>query len=170
VTARTDPFKVHVAGQVLAALAEAAPLPLSTPAVEDRTGYGRRHGQLVYTVLTQLARAGQVEKLSAPGVKPVYWRRLTPLVSLPPMTARCAMTTLPYPHARNDCQFCRERDADFEVTVDDPVTGPRTSLLCQKCLGPWSVTQVYLLDGCAAMTVEWAPGRRADHGLTGGGR
>jgi hypothetical protein len=88
VTARPDPFKTHVADQVLAALAEAAPLTLSTPAIEQRTGYGRRHGQLVYLVLTRLAACGEAEKLSAPGVKPVYWRRLTLLVSLPPMTVR----------------------------------------------------------------------------------
>ena len=87
-TARLDPFKVHVADQVLAALAEAAPLPLSTPALQDRTGYGPRFGQLVYTVLTRLAAAGEVEKLATPGVRPVYWRRLAPLVSLPPMTVR----------------------------------------------------------------------------------
>ena len=87
-TARPDPFRTHVADQVLAALAEAAPLPLSTPAVEDRTGCGRRHGQMVYTVLGQLAKAGQVEKLATPSVKPVYWRRPAPLVSLPPMTVR----------------------------------------------------------------------------------
>jgi hypothetical protein len=80
------------------------------------------------------------------------------------------VSTLPYPHARNDCQMCRERDADFEVTVDDPVVGARMSLLCQQCLGRWSVTQVHLLDGRAAMTLRWAPGRLADHGLTGGGR
>ncbi len=80
------------------------------------------------------------------------------------------MSALPYPHARNDCQVCRERDADFEVTVDDPVVRSRMSLLCQQCLGPWSVTRVYLLDGRAAMTLTWAPGRLADHGLTGGGR
>ena len=87
-TARPDPFKVHVADQVLAALAEAAPLPMSTPDVERRTGYGRRYGQLVYIVLTRLAASGVVEKIATPGVKPVYWRRLTPLVSLPPMTVR----------------------------------------------------------------------------------
>jgi hypothetical protein len=80
------------------------------------------------------------------------------------------VSTLPYPHARNDCGMCRERDADFAVTVADPVVGERTSLLCQKCLGPWSVTQVYLLDGHAAVTLEWAPGRLADHGLAGGDR
>jgi hypothetical protein len=85
VSARPDPFKVHVADQVLAALAEAAPLPLSTPDVEQRNGYGHRHGQLVYIVLGQLARAGQVEKITAPGVKPVYWRTLVTQVSLPPM-------------------------------------------------------------------------------------
>jgi hypothetical protein len=66
--------------------------------------------------------------------------------------------------------MCRERDADFEVTVDDPVVGARMSLLCQQCLGRWAVTQVYLLDGRAAMTLTWAPGRLVDHGLTGGGQ
>ena len=87
-SARPDPFKVHVADQVLAALAETAPLPLSTPAVQDRTGYGMRYGQLVYTVLTRLAAAGEVEKIATPGVKPVYWRRLAPVISLPPLTVR----------------------------------------------------------------------------------
>jgi hypothetical protein len=87
-TARPDPFKTHVADQVLAALAEAAPLPLSTPDIEKRTRYGRRHSQLVYTVLTRLAASGEVEKIAAPGVRPVYWRRLAPLVNLPPMTVR----------------------------------------------------------------------------------
>ena len=85
-TARPDPFKMHVADQVLAALAEMTPMPLSTPAIEVRTGYGRRYGQLVYTVLPRLVAAGEVEKITTPGVKPVYWRRLTPLISLPPMT------------------------------------------------------------------------------------
>jgi hypothetical protein len=88
VSAPLSPFKVHVADQVLAALAEAAPTPLSTPALQDRTGYGPRHGQLVYTVLTRLAAVGEVEKLATPGVKPVYWRRLTPLITLPPLTVR----------------------------------------------------------------------------------
>jgi hypothetical protein len=89
-TARPDPFKTHVADQVLAALAEAAPVPLSTPALQDRTGYGLRHGQLVYTVLTRLAGAGEVEKLSTPGVKPVYWRRTAPVISLPPLRVSSA--------------------------------------------------------------------------------
>jgi hypothetical protein len=84
VSARPGPFKVHVTDQILAALAE-SDLPLPTPAIEDRTGYGRRHGQLVYTLLTQLARRGEVEKITAPGTKPVYWRRLTAAVSLPPV-------------------------------------------------------------------------------------
>jgi hypothetical protein len=64
------------------------------------------------------------------------------------------VSALPYPHARNDCQLCRERDADFEVAVDDIVVGRRASLLCQPCLGRWAVTQVYLLDGCAVMTLR----------------
>jgi hypothetical protein len=88
VSAPLSPFKVHVADQVLAALAEAAPMPLSTPAIQDRTGYGPRHGQLVYTVLTRLAASGEVEKITTPGVKPVYWRRLAPVITLPPLTVR----------------------------------------------------------------------------------
>jgi hypothetical protein len=79
-----NPFKTHVADQVLAALAEAAPASLSTPALQDRTGYGVRYGQLVYQVLTRLAAEGEVEKVSAPGTRPVYWRRLAPVICLPP--------------------------------------------------------------------------------------
>jgi hypothetical protein len=86
-TARPDPFRTHVADQVLAALAEAG-TPMSTPAIQYETNYGMRYGQLIYNVLTRLAKVGEVEKISAPGVKPVYWRRLTPQVSLPPMTVR----------------------------------------------------------------------------------
>jgi len=86
-TARPDPFRTHVADQVLAALAEAG-TAMSTPAIQYETGYGARYGQLVYLVLTQLAKVGEVEKLAAPGVKPVYWRRLAPLVPLPPMAVR----------------------------------------------------------------------------------
>ena len=84
-TARSDPFKTHVVDQVLAALAE-SPAPMSTPAIQYETGYGARYGQLVYLVLIQLAKAGQVEKITAPGTKPVYWRRILPVISLPPTT------------------------------------------------------------------------------------
>ena len=80
------------------------------------------------------------------------------------------MSALPYPHARNDCGTCRERDADFEVTIADPVAGDRMSLLCQQCLGPWSATQVHLLDGRAKLTLTWAPGRLADYGPNWGDR
>jgi hypothetical protein len=83
VTARPDPFRTHVADQVLAALAEAG-TPLPTPALQERTGYGPRYGQLVYQVLTRLAADGEVEKVSAPGTRPVYWRRLVPVICLPP--------------------------------------------------------------------------------------
>jgi hypothetical protein len=86
VTGPQNPFRVHVADQVLAALAEMSPMPLSTPAVQDRTGYGMRYGQLVYTVLARLAASGEVEKITTPGVKPVYWRRLAPQICLPPLT------------------------------------------------------------------------------------
>jgi hypothetical protein len=85
VTAGPSAFRVHVGDQVLAALAEAGH-PLSTPEIQRRTGYGIRHGQLVYQVLTRLAGAGEVEKLG--GVKPVYWRRVRPQVAVPPMKVR----------------------------------------------------------------------------------
>ncbi len=85
-TAPLDPFKVHVADQVLAALA--GDQTLSTPTIQDLTGYGPRYGQLVYTVLCRLAAAGEVEKIAPPGTKPVYWRRLTPAICLPPVTVR----------------------------------------------------------------------------------
>lgn len=84
-TARPDPFRTHVADQVLAALA-ASSRPMSTPQIQDATGYGARYGQLVYQVLTQLLAAGHVERLGAR--RPVYWRRIRPPVSLPPMTVR----------------------------------------------------------------------------------
>lgn len=80
------PFRVHVADQILAALGDSAPMPLSTPAIQVRTGYGPRYGQLVYQLLTRLAASGEIEKISTPGVKPVYWRRLAPQICLPPLT------------------------------------------------------------------------------------
>ncbi len=72
--------------------------------------------------------------------------------------------TLPYPHARNDCGFCRERDADFHVLGEEwnrADTGYQT-LLCQ----------VYILppgrDGRpVTVTVEIPAARLADFGLPG---
>jgi hypothetical protein len=86
VTAPLSPFRDHVADQVMAALADAYPGPLSTPDIQTATGYGIRHGQLVYSTLTRLARDGQVRKTSGPGVKPVHWARTAAPVALPPMT------------------------------------------------------------------------------------
>jgi hypothetical protein len=86
VTARPSPFHDHVADQVMAALADAYPGPLSTPDIQAATGYGIRHGQLVYSMLTRLARDGQVRRTSGPGVKPVHWARTAAPVTLPPMT------------------------------------------------------------------------------------
>uniref|UniRef100_UPI003F49573A hypothetical protein n=1 Tax=Amycolatopsis sp. CA-096443 TaxID=3239919 RepID=UPI003F49573A len=42
--------------------------------------------------------------------------------------------TLPYPHARNDCALCRERDADLRL-FDVPDTRGSSLLLCTACLG-----------------------------------
>jgi hypothetical protein len=83
-SARPDPFRVHVADQVLAALAEAG-TPMSTPALQVATGYSPRYGQLVYNTLTRLAREGLVEKVTIGAVKPVFWRRLAPVIAMPPM-------------------------------------------------------------------------------------
>jgi hypothetical protein len=85
-TAPLNPFRVHVADQVLAALGEAAPGTLSTPAIQDRTGYGIRHGQVVYQILARLAESGEVEKVTPANARPCYWRRLTPVISLPEPT------------------------------------------------------------------------------------
>lgn len=83
-SARLTPFRVHVADQVLAALGEAG-MPLSTAQVEERTGYGKRHGQLAYQVLTSLALAGAVKRVN-PGQRPCYWRRTAPPAALPVIT------------------------------------------------------------------------------------
>jgi hypothetical protein len=69
-----SPFSVHVTDQVLAVLAEAWPLPVPTGEIEDRTGYGPRHGQVAYRMLQRLARLGEVEKIVMPDVKSRYWR------------------------------------------------------------------------------------------------
>jgi hypothetical protein len=84
-SARPTPFGVHVADQVLAALGGPDSAPLPTRAIEERTGYGTRYGQLVYRILNQLAAAGAVEKINSRR-KPVYWRRLTPLPPVPVIT------------------------------------------------------------------------------------
>jgi len=55
------------------------------PQLQVATGYSPRFGQLVYTVLTRLAREGLVEKISAPDMRPVYWRSLAPAIILPPL-------------------------------------------------------------------------------------
>jgi hypothetical protein len=85
VSAPLSPYMTHVADQVLAALGGPDSIPLSTPAVQDLTGYGPRYGQLVYRALTELVAAGQVEKLNA-GRKPVFWRRLTAMTEMPVIT------------------------------------------------------------------------------------
>ena len=74
-------FRVHVADQLLAALA-ASDLPLPTPELETLTGYDKRFGPLAYQVLACLARAGEVERVN-PGQKPAYWRRTAPVPSVP---------------------------------------------------------------------------------------
>ena len=76
--------------------------------------------------------------------------------------------SLPYPHARNDCGACRERDADVQVLGgehDQP--GKRPLLLCQGCLGAHIAVMAIQhggpeLDQPFTTTVTVAPGRRTD--------
>ena len=73
---------------------------------------------------------------------------------------------LPYPHQRNDCEMCRERDADVHVlgeAYNRP--GKRPLLLCQHCLGPHMALRAIsesgpVLDRPVAVTITVAPGRR----------
>lgn len=41
---------------------------------------------------------------------------------------------VPYPHERNDCDGCRERDADMVATY--PGLAGRPLRWCQRCAGP----------------------------------
>jgi hypothetical protein len=78
------------------------------------------------------------------------------------------VTTLPYPHARNDCGACRERDADVHVLGGEyNEAGKRPLLLCQGCLGRHIALLAIQrggpeLDQPFTITVTVAPGRRTD--------
>ena len=76
---------------------------------------------------------------------------------------------LPYPHARNDCGMCRERDAGVQVLSiggeDYTPAGKRPLLLCQGCLGAYAALRAIHLSGPGldqpvAVMVTVAPGRR----------
>lgn len=48
---------------------------------------------------------------------------------------------LPYPHTRNDCGMCRERDADFHILGEQyNQPGKRQLRLRQLCVGKFLVT------------------------------
>jgi hypothetical protein len=75
---------------------------------------------------------------------------------------------LPYPHARNDCTICRERDADVQVLAmgaENYGTPSWPSLMCGNCLGHHIALRAFHLTGdfCDqpfTVTVALAPGRR----------
>ena len=75
---------------------------------------------------------------------------------------------LPYPHGRNDCGACRERDADVQVAGEEhDAPGGRPVLLCQNCLGRYVALQAIQgsgpeLDRPFVISVTVAPGRRTD--------
>jgi hypothetical protein len=75
-------------------------------------------------------------------------------------------TELPYPHTRNDCGMCRERDADVEL-IEEPAPPAhfRPTLLCQDCLGKVLAMRVVLNSGddfttSSTFTLVVASGRR----------
>lgn len=73
---------------------------------------------------------------------------------------------LPYPHRRNDCIVCRERDAD--VQVHEEGRSPKHPLnLCGTCLGSWIGGEAIAgsgpnWDGITVVRVSMAPGRQQD--------
>lgn len=73
---------------------------------------------------------------------------------------------LPYPHTRNDCVACRERDADVELIEEPPPAAHiRPTLLCQRCLGKILTVRVHSNSGTdlstsSTFTLVIAPGRR----------
>lgn len=47
---------------------------------------------------------------------------------------------LPYPHRRNDCERCRERDADFHLLGPElNIPGKRAPVYCRRCIGEYLV-------------------------------
>ena len=76
--------------------------------------------------------------------------------------------SLPYPHARNDCGACRERDADVQVLGEGRDRPGRCPLLlCQGCPGAHITVMAIQhggpeLDRPFTITVTVAPGRRRD--------
>lgn len=65
-------------------------------------------------------------------------------------------TPLPYPHSCNDCQMCRERDADGQV---DPGPGQDPVRLCQLCIGRYLL--IPLGHGDSVTVQPLNPDRRA---------
>ena len=60
------------------------------------------------------------------------------------MTAedRPGRSVLPYPHARNDCVGCRERDAELHVLGEEyNPPGKREARYCRRCIGEFLLVQ-----------------------------
>ena len=75
-------------------------------------------------------------------------------------------TQLPYPHAHNDCEQCREQDADVQVLGPEyEKPGKRPLVLCAHCFGEFAGLRALSdsglsLDQPVTLTVTVAPGRR----------
>lgn len=73
---------------------------------------------------------------------------------------------LPYPHRRNDCGMCRERDADVQVIAPADLADP-PRLFCQRCLGRFLAMVVLHRAGpqlteASTYSLAIAPGRIED--------
>ena len=67
---------IHITDQLLAALADEAPLPVSTSALLGKLGL-RGYDNTVNRLLNRLAKRGQIEKWGPMGdIRCCYWRSL----------------------------------------------------------------------------------------------
>lgn len=71
---RQGPAAVAVTDAILAALADAGPLPVSTRQVEQACGFTGNQAAMVYPCLRRLCDLRQVEQIRVPDFKAVYWR------------------------------------------------------------------------------------------------
>jgi hypothetical protein len=69
---------------------------------------------------------------------------------------------LPYPHTRNDCAGCRERDADVELLDDAGQPRRPRHELCQGCVGRLMATLALTESGPhldQTVTLHFRPAR-----------
>jgi hypothetical protein len=70
-----NPANSALTGQILAALDDEGPLPISTSALLDKLGL-RGYQNTVLRLLNRLARLGEAEKIKLEDMRCCYWRRV----------------------------------------------------------------------------------------------